>query len=142
MNTTIGICSDHAGFAYKQRLASFLRRLGYKVVDYGTFSEESCDYPDFAHALARGVEAMEVDCGIAFCGTGEGMAITLNKHPRVRAALCWKPEIAVLSREHNNSNVLVMPARFIGWRTACGITRSWLSAGFEGGRHQRRVEKI
>ncbi|MCQ2158628.1 MAG: ribose 5-phosphate isomerase B [Bacteroidales bacterium] len=139
---TIGVCSDHAGYAYKTKMVSFLKKEGYEVKDYGTFSEESCDYPDYAHALAGAVESGEVERGVAFCGTGEGMAMTLNKHAGVRAGLCWKKEIAELTRRHNDANVLVMPARFISWRMVCAITRVWFGTAFEGGRHQRRVEKI
>ena len=139
---TIGVCSDHAGYEYKTKMVSFLKKEGYQVKDYGTFSEESCDYPDYAHALAGAVERGEVERGVAFCGTGEGMAMTLNKHAGVRAGLCWRPEIAELTRRHNDANILVMPARFISWRMVCTITRVWFGAEFEGGRHQRRVEKI
>lgn len=139
---TIGVCSDHAGYAYKTKMVSFLKREGYEVKDYGTFSEESCDYPDYAHALAGAVECGEVERGVAFCGTGEGMAMTLNKHAGIRAGLCWRPEIAELARRHNDANILVMPARFISWRMVCAITRAWFETEFEGGRHSRRVEKI
>lgn len=138
----IGICSDHAGFDYKDRIISYLLGKGYDVVNYGTDSAESCDYPDFAHALGTAVDNGEVDCGIALCGTGNGMAITLNKHKKVRAALVWGVSLASLAKEHNNANVLVMPARFISYRMALACIRSWISTEFAGGRHQRRVEKI
>ena len=138
----IGICSDHAGFAYKTRLITYLRRKGYETVDFGTDSEVSMDYSDVAHPLALAVEKGEVDLGIAFCGTGNGMAMTLNKHKGIRAGLPWTSEIGRLVKAHNNANVLVMPARFISFRMATSITRTWLETEFEGGRHQRRIEKM
>lgn len=138
----IGICSDHAGFDYKDRIISYLLGKGYDVVNFGTDSEDSCDYPDFAHALGAAVDNGDVDCGIALCGTGNGMAITLNKHKKVRAALVWGVSLASLAKEHNNANVLVMPARFISYRMALACIRSWISTEFAGGRHQRRIEKI
>ena len=138
----IGICSDHAGFAYKTRLITYVRRKGYDTVDFGTDSEVSMDYSDVAHPLALAVEKGEVDLGIAFCGTGNGMAMTLNKHKGIRAGLAWTSEIGRLVKAHNNANVLVMPARFISFRMATSITRTWLETEFEGGRHQRRIEKM
>ena len=110
---TIGICSDHAGFDYKSRLIPYLEKMGYAVEDFGTHSTESMDYPDVAHPLAEAVESGKVDCGIAMCGTGNGMAMTLNKHQGIRAGLAWGTEIGRLVKAHNNANVLVMPARFI-----------------------------
>ena len=138
----IGICNDHAGVDYKFRLAKLLSSRGIEVVNYGTDTEESVDYPDFAHALASAVESGKVDLGIALCGTGNGMAITLNHHPGIRAGLAWSGEIGRLVKAHNNANVLVLPARFISYRMAAHIVRTWLDTPFEGGRHQRRVEKI
>ncbi len=138
----IGICSDHAGLDYKTRIISYLLSKGYDVCNFGTDSPESCDYPDFAHALAAAVESGEVDCGIALCGTGNGMAMTLNKHRGVRAGLAWGTAIAGLCKRHNNANVLVMPARFISYQMCTRCIRAWLTTPFEGGRHQRRVEKI
>lgn len=138
----IGICSDHAGFAYKTKLISLMRRKGYEMVDFGTDSENSMDYSDVAHPLALAVEKGEVDLGIAFCGTGNGMAMTLNKHKGIRAGLAWTPEIGRLVKAHNNANVLVMPARFISFRMASIISAAWLGTEFEGGRHQRRIEKM
>lgn len=138
----IGICNDHAAYDYKLKLAAHLRRRGYEVVDYGCDSPESCDYPDFAHALARGVENGEVELGVAMCGTGNGMAMTLNKHSSIRAGLAWTPEIGTLVREHNNANVLVMPARYISFSTSEEVLDAWLDAEFAGGRHLRRVVKI
>lgn len=138
----IGIGSDHAGFLYKSKLIPYLRKKGYEVVDFGTDSEVSVDYPDIAHPLARAVENGEVDCGIAMCGTGNGMAITLNKHQGIRAGLAWNSEIGRLVKAHNNANILVMPARFISYRMVLRITETWLSTSFEGGRHLRRISKI
>ena len=138
----IGICNDHAGVAYKNKLVKMLRTRGIDVVNYGTDILQSVDYPDFAHRLASAVEAGEVDLGIALCGTGNGMAITLNHHAGIRAGLAWAPEIGRLVKAHNNANVLVLPARFIPYRTASLIVRTWLDTPFEGGRHQRRIEKI
>lgn len=138
----IGICSDHAGLDYKSRLISYLLGKGYEVVNFGTDSPESCDYPDFAHALAYAVEKGEVDAGIALCGTGNGMAITLNHHKGVRAGLAWGTAIAGLVKEHNNANVLVLPARFISYQMAVSCVRTWLATPFAGGRHQRRIDKI
>lgn len=138
----IGICSDHAGFAYKTKLIAYLSKKGYEVVDFGTDSEVSMDYSDVAHPLAIAVEEKKVDLGIAFCGTGNGMAMTLNKHKGIRAGLAWAAEIGRLVKAHNNANVLVMPARFISFRAAVNITNTWLETEFEGGRHQRRIEKM
>lgn len=138
----IGICSDHAGFEYKSKLIPYFEKQGYEMVDFGTHSEESMDYPDVAHPLAIAVEKGEVDCGIAMCGTGNGMAITLNKHQGIRAGLAWGTEIAKLVKAHNNANVLVMPARFISYKMVQEITKTWLETEFEGGRHERRIEKI
>lgn len=138
----IGICSDHAGVEYKATIIETLKKEGYEMVNFGTDSTESMDYPDVAHPLAIAVENGDVDLGIALCGTGNGMAITLNKHQGIRAGLAWNVEIGKLVKEHNNANVLVMPARFISIETALEIVRAWLTVEFEGGRHQRRIEKI
>ena len=138
----IGICSDHAGLDYKTRLISYLLGKGHEVVNFGTDSPESCDYPDFAHQLGSAVEDGSVDCGIALCGTGNGMAITLNHHKGVRAGLAWGTAIAGLVKEHNNANVLVLPARFISYQMAVSCVRTWLTTDFAGGRHQRRIDKI
>ena len=139
---TIGICNDHAGVEFKQKLAAYLKRKGHTVVDFGTGSTESCDYADFAHPLANAVENGSCDKGIAICGTGNGMAITLNKHQGIRAGLAWNTAIAHLVAEHNNANVLVLPARFASYRMAVSMVREWLATPFAGGRHQRRIEKI
>ena len=138
----IGICSDHAGFEYKSKLIPYLEKMGYEVEDFGTHSTESMDYPDVAHPLAIAVESGKVDCGIAMCGTGNGMAMTLNKHQGIRAALCWIPEVAALSRQHNNANVLAMPGRFVSNEQAIEMVKTFLNTDFEGGRHIRRIEKI
>lgn len=138
----IGICNDHAGVEYKFKLIQMLRKRGIEVVNFGTDTEVSVDYPDFAHPLANAVERGEVDLGIALCGTGNGMAITLNKHQGIRAGLAWNSEVGRLVAAHNNANVLVLPARFISYRVASSIVRMWLDTDFEGGRHQRRINKM
>lgn len=138
----IGICSDHAGVEYKSRLISYLLGKGYDVVNFGTDSTESMDYADVAHPLASAVESGEVDKGIALCGTGNGMAMTLNHHRGIRAGLAWNTAVGKLVREHNDANVLVMPARFISYRMAVSIVRAWLTSEFSGGRHKRRIDKI
>ena len=139
---TIGLASDHAGFELKQYVMEYCRAHGYAYKDYGTYSTESCDYPDYGHALAKGIEAGEVYPGIAICGSGEGISMTLNKHQGIRAALCWMPEIAHLARQHNNANVLVMPGRFIGKDMAKDIMDEFFATDFEGGRHQKRIDKM
>ena len=139
---TIGLACDHAGYELMQYVKQYLEENGLKYKDFGTYSTESCDYPDFAHALAEGMEKGEVYPGIAICGSGEGISMTLNKHQSIRAALCWIPEIAHLARQHNDANVLVMPGRFISNDMAKNILDEFLSTQFEGGRHQRRIDKI
>ena len=138
----IGLASDHAGYPLKEYVKTYLDSRGIDWKDYGTYSKESCDYPDFGHALAKGIEAGECEKGIAVCGSGEGISITLNKHQSIRAALCWIPEIAHLARQHNDANVLVLPGRFITNEEADAIMDEYLSTSFEGGRHARRVAKI
>ena len=138
----IGICNDHAGVEYKQKLVKYLQSKGHEVVNFGTDTEESVDYPVFAHRLAEAVESGEVEKGIALCGTGNGMAITLNKHRGVRAGLAWGTQIGRLVKEHNNANVLVLPARFISYPMANAIVRTWMETEFAGGRHQRRIDMI
>lgn len=138
----IALCSDHAGYATKQAVIAYLEQAGIAYKDFGTYSEESCDYPDFAHPCAEAVESGDCYPGIGICGSGEGVCMTLNKHQGIRAALCWKPEIAALAREHNDANVLVMPGRFISNDEALEITKVFLNTEFAGGRHQRRIEKI
>ena len=139
---TVGIACDHAGFPLKQFVLEYLDKKGYGVKDFGTYSDESVDYPDFAHPLAEAIESGEVYPGIGICGSGEGMAITLNKHQGVRAGLVWNKEVAQLIRQHNNANVVVLPGRFIDNKTAEAILDEFFKASFEGGRHERRVKKI
>ena len=139
---TVGLACDHAGFPLKQFVIEYLENKGYPYKDYGTYSDQSVDYPDFAHALAKGIESGEVYPGIGICGSGEGMAICLNKHQAVRAGLAWNKEIAGLIRQHNDANVLVMPGRFIDNKTAETIMDAFFTTTFEGGRHERRVKKI
>ena len=136
------IASDHAGFALKQKLDEALVDLGFDVDDLGTNSADSTDYADYAHPLARRVSDGEVQRGVLMCGTGLGMSYTANRYPHVRAAVAWTPEIAKLAREHNDANVLVLPARFVDDKQAVEILKTWLDTPFEGGRHARRVEKI
>ena len=138
----IAICSDHAGFELKAFVEGYLEANNLEYKDFGTFSSESCDYADFAHPCAEAVESGECHPGIAMCGSGNGIAMTLNKHQGIRAALCWNTELASLARRHNNANVLVMPARFIEPEVALEIVNIFLHTEFEGGRHQRRIEKI
>ncbi len=136
------MCSDHAGYELKSFLEGYLESNGIAVEDFGTNSAESCDYPDFAHPCAQAVESGKCYPGIAMCGSGNGIAMTLNKHQGIRAALCWTPELARLARAHNDANVLVLPARFITPELAVEILDAFLSTPFEGGRHQRRIDKI
>lgn len=138
----IAFASDHAGYELKQHLIDMMRSRGYETVDFGTHSTESCDYPDYAHPCAVAVEKGDCAFGIAMCGTGNGISMTLNKHQGIRAALCWKPEIAALAKQHNNANILVLPARFVTQQEADSIVDAFLDASFEGGRHQRRIDKI
>ncbi len=140
--TTVGLASDHAGYALKQYVIAYLKEKGYAFKDYGTFSDASCDYSDFGHALAEGLEKGEVYPGIAICGSGQGISMTLNKHPMIRAGVAWCKDIAHLIRQHNDANVLVMPGRFIDEATAKDIMDEFFSVPFEGGRHQRRIDKI
>jgi len=142
MKETLGICSDHAGFELKEIVKQLLTDRGYLFHDFGTTSAESCDYPDFAHLLGRAIESGEYARGIAVCGTGNGMAITLNKYPSVRAGICWQPEIAHLISAHNKANILVLPGRFITKELAEKVLDEYLNTPFEGGRHQRRIDKI
>ncbi len=138
----IAICSDHAGYELKSILEGYLEANNLEFEDFGTFSAESCDYPDFAHPCACAVEEGKCYPGIAMCGSGNGIAMTLNKHQGIRAALCWTPELAALARQHNDANVLVLPARFIAPEEAIKIVDTFLSTSFEGGRHQKRIDKI
>lgn len=138
----IGLASDHAGYELKTFVKQYLDEHNIEYVDYGTHSEASCDYPDYAHALAKGLAQGECTRGIAICGSGEGISMTLNKHQHVRAALVWMPEIAHMTRLHNDANVLVMPGRYIDTDTASAIMDQFLNTDFEGGRHEARIAKI
>ncbi len=138
----IGLASDHAGYPLKEFVKRYLDAKGIAWHDFGTDSEASCDYADYGHPLALAVESGECPKGIAICGSGEGISMTLNKHQGIRAALCWMPEIAHLARQHNDANVLVMPGRFVSEETASAILDEYFATPFEGGRHQRRIEKI
>ena len=138
----IGLASDHAGYALKQYVKQYLAEKGIEYEDFGTYSEESCDYPDFAHKLGEAIDNDVYTTGIAICGSGEGISMALNKHQKVRAALVWMPEIAHLARQHNDANVLVMPGRFISEDTAREVMDEFFATDFEGGRHVRRVNKI
>jgi ribose 5-phosphate isomerase B len=144
MNPTknIAIGGDHAGFEYKEQLINFLEEQGYTVKDFGAYSEDSVDYPDFAHPVAKAVEDKYYKFGVLICGSANGVAITANKHSGIRAAICWQSEIASLARLHNNANVLCIPARFISLEEAKDILKTFLETSFEGGRHQNRVNKI
>lgn len=138
----IPIAADHAGFEMKQKLVEELKKLGYQPQDLGANSPESSDYPDYGHPLAQEIARGGAHRGILLCGSGIGMDIVANRYPHVRAALAWKPEIAELSRQHNDSNVLVIPSRFVSVEEGIQIMKTWLDTKFEGGRHERRVEKI
>lgn len=139
---TIAFASDHAGYELKKEIEKHVEQRGYSVKDFGTDSTDSCDYPDYAHPAALAVEKGECDFGIAMCGSGNGIQMTLNKHQQIRAALCWLPELASLARQHNDANILVLPARFISKEEAIKVVDAYLDASFEGGRHQRRIDKI
>ena len=138
----VGLASDHAGYPLKQFVMQYLESKGYPVKDFGTNSDISVDYPDLSHPLAEAVQNGEVYPGIAICGSGQGMTITLNKHKGVRAGLAWNKDIAGLIRQHNDANIIVLPGRFVDNKTAEKILDTFFSATFEGGRHARRVEKI
>lgn len=139
---TLAIGSDHAGFELKEALKESGILEGYTLTDFGTDSNESTDYPDFAHPTAQAVERGEADLGLLICGSGNGVAMSANKHQGIRAAICWNEELAALARQHNDANVLCLASRFIDMETAKNILSSFLSAEFEGGRHERRVKKI
>jgi ribose 5-phosphate isomerase B len=138
----IAIGGDHAGFGYKKSIIQMLTKSGHTCIDFGTDSEASVDYPDYIHPLAKAIETKKAELGIIICGSGNGVAITANKHQDIRAALCWKRELSALARQHNNANVVAIPARFISLRMAKDIVRIFLDTPFEGGRHARRVDKI
>ena len=138
----IAIGGDHAGYEYKGKLVEKLEALGYEVKDFGPFSSASVDYPDYVHPLCSAIESGEFEQGIVICGRGNGVAITANKHQGIRAALCWNEDLAALARQHNNANVLALPARFISYELAEKLAEIFLSTDFEGGRHANRVNKI
>lgn len=138
----IAIGADHAGFFLKEKLKKYLQEQGYEVKDFGTNSEQSVDFPDFAHPVANAVEKKEVDLGLLMCGSGNGINMAANKHAGIRSALCWNAEIAKLARQHNNANILTLPARFIEETEAKKCIDIFLSTPFEGGRHEGRVKKI
>lgn len=138
----IGVASDHAGYEIKEYVKTWLEEHKYSVKDFGTYSTDSCDYPDFGHPLAESVETGESEMGVAVCGSGEGISMTVNKHQGIRAALCWIPEIAHLARQHNDANILVLPGRFITKEEVDPILNEFFSTAFEGGRHLRRIQKI
>lgn len=138
----VALCSDHAGYEMKCLIMGYLESRGIAVRDFGTFSADSCDYPDFAHPCANALERGECYPAIALCGSGNGIAMTLNKHQAVRAAICWLPELARLARAHNDANALVLPARFIAPEVALECVDVFFDTAFEGGRHERRVAKI
>lgn len=139
----IAICNDHAGYELKLKIVEYLEGKGaLEVKDFGAHSSESSDYPDFAHPMAGAIKRGEYDYGISICGTGNGISMVLNKHLGIRAALCWKPEIAALARQHNDANVLSMPARFITESEALNMIDTFFVTEFEGGRHQRRIDKM
>jgi len=138
----ISIGNDHAGTSYKNRLVDSLKANGYKVTNYGTDSNDSVDYPDFVHPVANDIEEGSVDFGIIICGSGNGANMTANKHQKVRSALCWTKEIAALARQHNNANIIAIPARFTSIEQAIEMVDVFLHTTFDGGRHERRVDKI
>jgi ribose 5-phosphate isomerase B len=139
---TIAVGADHAGFTLKNELLAFLLELGHEPQDFGPDSADSVDYPDYAHAVALSVSTGENQLGILICGSGNGVCMAANKHAGIRAALCWKEEIAALARQHNDANILCIPARYVTKPAARKIVQAWLDASFEGGRHDRRVAKI
>lgn len=142
LSKPIAIGADHAGVEYKTAIIKFLIEKGYKVSDFGTHTTDSVDYPDFAHPTANSVESNEAAFGILICGSANGVAITANKHQNVRAALCWQNDIAALARQHNNANVICIPARFVAKELAIQMLETFIQTAFEGGRHQTRVSKI
>lgn len=142
MNKTIAIGSDHAGYEYKAELIAYLKQEGYSVMDFGTYSAASVDYPDYVHPVCKAIEEKKADVGILFCGSANGVCMTANKYTFIRAALCWIKEIAELARKHNDANVLCIPARYTAFEQVKGVADTFLNTAFEGGRHQKRVEKI
>ena len=142
MSKIIGLASDHAGYPLKETVKQWLTEWGYSYKDFGTNSTDSCNYPEFGHALANAIENGEFTTGIAICGTGNGINMSVNHHSCIRGALCWQPQIAELARQHNDANILVMPGRFIDEETAKQCVEKFLNTPFEGGRHQARIDAI
>ena len=142
MTKIIPIASDHAGFELKEKLKVYLQSKGLQIKDFGCYSDESVDYPDIIHPIANQIDRGEYEFGFIMCGSGNGVSMVANKCPHVRCALCWNAEISALAKKHNNANIVALPARFISFEEAKQIVDSYLCAEFEGGRHQRRVEKI
>ena len=138
----ISLGSDHAGFDYKEAIKDQLIKAGNEIIDCGTFSDASCDYPDYAHAVAENIEKGKSEMGVLVCGSANGVAIAANKHASIRAAICWEKEIAILSRAHNNANIICIPARFVSVDSAIDMVDVFLSTEFEAGRHELRVNKI
>ena len=141
-NTVIAITSDHAGFERKQAIIRYFNLNGIRYEDLGCYTNENCDYPDFGHKIAKAISEGKYLTGITFCGTGQGISITANKHPKIRSAVCWNEEISRLARRHNNANICAIPGRYVTDQEAIRIVNVFLNTGFEGGRHQRRIDKI
>ncbi len=139
---TIPIGADHAGYQLKEAIKAHFKEQGFKFKDFGTTSEESIDYPDYGHPVAQYIENNKDALGIVICGSGNGINMTVNKHQDIRSALCWNEEVAILARQHNDANIIALPARFISMEMGINIVEAFLSSSFEGGRHQRRVDKI
>lgn len=142
ITNNVAIGSDHAGFELKEKIKKHFSEKGIRFHDFGTNSEESVDYPDYAHPLAKSVSDGKYGLGIVICGSGNGVNMTVNKHQKIRSALCWNPEIAGLARQHNNANIIALPARFVSFEEAISMLEIFLSTEFEGGRHQKRIDKI
>lgn len=142
MSEILAIGGDHAGYEYKQKLIDILAEKGFQLKDFGPNTSESVDYPDYVHPLCKSIEAGEIKRGIIICGSGNGVAITANKHQGIRAAICWNEELAALARQHNDANLIAIPARFVSFDLAVKMVEVFLSTEFEGGRHARRVNKI
>ncbi len=138
----VAIANDHAGFGKKQVVKKYLEEQGFECKDFGCDSDESCDYPDYAHPISESISKGEYEVGITFCGSGQGISITANKHQKIRSAICWNVEIAKLARQHNDANICAIPSRFISDEEAIEIVKVFLNTEFEGGRHKRRVDKI
>lgn len=138
----IAIGSDHAGFEYKEKIKQYLTDKGIEVQDFGAFSTNSVDYPDFAHPVSSAVENQEADLGVLLCGSGQGVSMSANKHQQIRCALCWNTDIARLSRQHNNANIIAFPSRFVAYEYAIEMLDVFLNTQYEGGRHDKRVDKI